>query len=193
MVPRRDDPGAFRFTGALNDDGGKTNMEQRTKPSGEMMIAIGTLVLAALSFWQTMTIPVSPLYAKVGPTAFPYIVSGALAVSGVFLLLAALKGSWQTDEERDARPNRVAIGWMLAGVTLNTALIGPLGFTIASIVLFVCVARAFQSDQPLRDAGYAAIFSLVTYVGFARALGINIGAGIVENGLDQIIAKVWGA
>ncbi len=168
-------------------------MQKRAKMSGEMIIAIGTLLLAALSFWQTMTIPVSPLYAKVGPTAFPYIVSGALAVSGVLLFLAALKGSWQTEEERDAKPNRVAMAWMLAGVVLNTMLIGPLGFTIASIVLFVCVARAFQSDEPLRDAGFAAVFSLVTYVGFARALGINIGAGIVENGLDQIITKIWGA
>jgi Tripartite tricarboxylate transporter TctB family len=167
-------------------------MQQRTKPSGEMIIAVGALLLAAMSFWQAKAIPVSQ-YATVGPAAFPYIIATALTVAGMLLLLAALKGSWQTDEEREAKPNRTAMGWMLAGVTLNTILIGPLGFTIASIVLFVCVARAFQSDRPLRDAGIAAAFSLITYIGFARALGINIGAGLVENGLDQIIAKVWGA
>jgi hypothetical protein len=166
--------------------------EQRTKPSGEMVIAIGTLLLAALAFWQTKTIPVSPLYAKVGPTIFPYIISAGLAGLGLGLLANALKGGWQSEEEKEAKPNRVAMGWMLAGLVLNTALIDALGFTIASIVLFVCVARAFQSDQPLRDAAIAALFSIVTYFGFAKVLGINIGAGLIENGLDAVIAMVGG-
>jgi hypothetical protein len=40
---------------------------------GETIIAVGVLVLAAVVYWQTTNIPVSPIYAKVGPTAVPYI------------------------------------------------------------------------------------------------------------------------
>ena len=43
---------------------------------GETIIAGGVLVLAAVVLWQTFEIPVSPLYAKVGPTVMPFITVG---------------------------------------------------------------------------------------------------------------------
>ena len=40
----------------------------RLRPAlGETIIGAGALVLAIVMFWQTMSIPVSPIYAKVGP------------------------------------------------------------------------------------------------------------------------------
>ena len=47
--------------------------------------------------------------------------------------------------------------------------------------MFVLVAYGFGSRQPLRDAGIGAALALAAYFGFARALGVNIGAGVVEN------------
>ena len=71
-------------------------------------------------------------------------------------------------------------GLVLAGLVGNVVLIGPLGFILASTLLFCCVARAFGSTQLPRDAAIAFVFSALTYVGFARVLGINIGAGLIE-------------
>ena len=73
---------------------------------------------------------------------------------------------------------------------LNVALIGPLGFTIASVILYVCVARGFGSRNPLRDAGIGLAFALIAYFGFAKTLGINIGAGLLENWLESIVFGV---
>jgi putative tricarboxylic transport membrane protein len=61
---------------------------------GETIIAVGVLVLAGVVFWQTGLIPVSPIYAKVGPTAVPYMTAAGLAVLGVLLLVEALRGGW---------------------------------------------------------------------------------------------------
>jgi len=160
----------------------------RLRPAiGETVIAIGVLVLAIVIFWQTLTIPVSPIYAKVGPTVMPMITAAGLALLGAMLMYEALTGGWRTEEEKNVTPDRTALLWITAGLVLNVLLIGNAGFTIASIVLFVCVARGFGSKAILRDAAIGAAFALVAYFGFAQSLGINIGAGIVETAIERAL------
>ena len=148
---------------------------------GELAVALGVLALAALVGWRTAAIPFSPLYSQVGPTVIPWIVTAGLAVLGALLLVKALTGGW-VHESEDAEPpvNRVAMAWLALGLFLNVALIGTLGFIIASTLMFVCVARAFGSLAWPRDAGIALVLCLAAYLGFSRLLGISIGAGILE-------------
>jgi putative tricarboxylic transport membrane protein len=156
---------------------------------GETIIGAGALVLAIVMFWQTMSIPVSPIYAKVGPTVVPIITALSLGMLGILLLIAALQGGWQPEEEREVRPDRAALLWIGAGLVLNVLLIVSAGFTLASIVLFVCVARGFGSRRIVRDASVGAAFALIAYFGFAQTLGINIGSGLVENAIERVIGS----
>jgi putative tricarboxylic transport membrane protein len=171
--------------------GGETTRSGAARPrrsiTGELVIALCVIAFAALVYWQTLLIPVSPIYAQVGPTLFPTMTAFCLAVLGVLLLVSAFRGGWQLNEEREAAPDRVALAWIAAGLVLNVVLIGPAGFTVASMVLFVCVARGFGSRSPVRDAGIAAVLALAAYFGFAKALGINIGAGLVENAIERLL------
>ena len=153
---------------------------------GETIIAVGMLVLAVVVFWQTATISVSPVYAQVGPTVVPYITASGLALFCLLLLYSALTGGWQPVEEKEVTPDWQALLWVVAGLTLNVLLITYFGFTIASVALFVCVARGFGSKAILRDAAIGATFALITYFGFAQTLSINIGAGILENALNSL-------
>jgi putative tricarboxylic transport membrane protein len=154
---------------------------------GEAIIGAGVLALAAVMLWQTLAIPVSPIYAQVGPTIVPIITALALGMLGVLLLIAAWQGGWQPEEEKASTPDRVALAWVAAGLVLNVLLIGSAGFTIASVILFVCVARGFGSKAIVRDGLIGAAFALVAYFGFAQTLGINIGSGIVENAIERVI------
>lgn len=154
---------------------------------GETIIAVGVLVLAAVVLWQTYEIPVSPLYAKVGPRVMPLITAAGLGLLGVLLLIEALRGGWQSEEEKETRPDHVALAWVAGGLILNVLLIGTLGFTLASIIVFVCVARGFGSRAILRDAGIGAAFALIAYFGFAQTLGMNIGGGFVESAITRML------
>ena len=154
---------------------------------GETIIAVGVLALAAVVLWQTFQIPVSPLYAKVGPTVMPLITAAGLGLLGVLLLIAAVRGGWQPDEEKETKPDHAALAWVAGGLILNVLLIGTLGFTLASIIVFVCVARGFGSKSILRDAGIGAAFALIAYFGFAQTLGMNIGSGIVEGLIERAL------
>jgi putative tricarboxylic transport membrane protein len=172
---------------------GSTEGGTRRFALGEGVIGAGVLVLAGVVYWQTAVIPISPVYAKVGPTAVPTMTAIGLAVLGILLLVEAARGGWQSPTERELSIDRAALSWIAVGLILNVLLIGPLGFTLASTILFVCVARAFGSRALLRDAAIAALFALIAYFGFARTLGINIGAGVVENAIEAVLGIAPGA
>ena len=160
----------------------------RPRPAiGETIIGAGVLALAIVMFWQIMSIPVSPIYAKVGPTVVPIITALALGMLGILLLVDAWQGGWQPREEKEVAPDRAALLWIVAGLVLNVLLISTAGFTIASVILFVCVARGFGSKATVRDALIGAAFALIAYLGFAQTLGINIGSGLVESAIERML------
>ena len=158
----------------------------------EFLIGLGLLACAAVVLWQTLSIPVSPLYSKVGPTVFPYMTTAGLVVLAVLLIVAAARGGWQPDEEKETPTDWKALAFVAAGLIANVLLIQPLGFTAASVVMFVLVCFGFGSRHPLRDVLIALVLALAAYFGFARALGVNIGAGLIENLLDSGIDRLLG-
>lgn len=146
----------------------------------ELIIGLGVVGFALLALWQTLSIPASPMYAKVGPTAFPYITVTGLALLGALLVVAALRGGWQPQEEKETPIDWKGVSFVAAGLLANLVLIKPLGFTAASVVMFVLVCYGFGSRHPLRDGGIGLVLALAAYFGFAKALGVNIGAGVLE-------------
>ncbi len=158
----------------------------------EFLIGLGLLGCAAVTLWQTWAIPVSPMYSKVGPTVFPYMTTAGLAVLALLLIVAAARGGWQPQEEKETPTDWKAMGFVAAGLVANVVLIQPLGFTAASVVMFVLVCFGFGSRRPLRDALIALVLALAAYFGFARALGVNIGAGYIENALNVVVDAVLG-
>ena len=173
--------------------GAQEHHAARVRPAvGEIIIGVGVLALAIVMVWETLSIPVSPIYAQVGPTIVPIITALALGMLGILLLVDAVQGGWQPAEEKEVTPDRAALLWIITGLVLNVLLITSAGFTIASVILFVCVARGFGSRAIVRDALIGAAFALVAYIGFAKTLGINIGSGLVENAIERVIGPEGG-
>lgn len=158
--------------------------------TGEFVVAVGLIAFAIVVMWQTFAIPVSPLYSKVGPTIAPTLNWIFLLVLGLGLLGQSLRGGWQTEEEKENPVDLFALGWVGAGLAANVLLIEPAGFTIASVAMFVLVARGFGSQRWLHDAGIAFVLALVAHLGFAGLLGIDIGGGIVENAVGSALGIV---
>jgi putative tricarboxylic transport membrane protein len=149
----------------------------------ETVLGLGVVAAATLAFWQTTIIPVSPLYSKVGPTIFPYIASGLLLILGVLLVLQGLRGGWQPEDEKEVPLDWSAMLVVGAGLAANVLLIGPLGFTVASTVMFTLIAWGFGSRRPWVDAPIGFVLALAAYFGFASGLGVNIGMGPLERAI----------
>jgi putative tricarboxylic transport membrane protein len=153
----------------------------------ETVLGLGVILAAAFAAWQAALIPVSPLYAKIGPTIFPYLASILLAILGGFLVWRGLRGGWQPEDEKDVPVDWRALGVTFAGMVANVVLIGPLGFTLASTVMFTLIAWGFGSRSPWRDAPIGFILALAAFFGFAGALGVNIGRGPFERALGSLV------
>lgn len=150
------------------------------------------LGLGALGFWQAAAIPVSPLYAQVGPKVIPYLVASGLTLLGALLCLVAVRGGWSAriaEVVEAGPPNRRALAWMAAGLGANLVLIGPLGFSLAAALQFVLVARAFGSANPARDLAIALPLCLAVWFLFVEALGVNIGAGLLEGWILGLLGR----
>ena len=162
-------------------DRGADPRRERAWP--DLAAGLAVLAFGGLAFWQALVIPVSPIYAQVGPKAVPFVVAGGLVLLGAGLVAEALRGGWShgLEEMQDAPPaNRRAFALLLAGLGANLLLIGPLGFSFAATVQYVLVAAAFGSRRFLRDAAVALVLTLAAWFLFVEMLGVNIGAGVLE-------------
>lgn len=158
-------------------------MREPTGPVwADVGVGLGVLAMAGIIAYGVTAIPVSPLYARVGATVFPWIATAGLAALGAALVLVGLRGGWsRTLEDRPTDPfNPVAFGLMLGGLAVNAALIDTVGFVFASTAQFVLVCACFGSRAHLRNLGIGLAVTLGSFLLFDRLLGVNIGAGILE-------------
>lgn len=142
-------------------------------------LALGILALAFLVGLEAARIPPST-YAVVGPRVFPLLVAALLGTLGLLLLLQALAGHLLPEDFAGEPVDRRAVGWVGLGLVLNVALIGTFGFVLASSLLFLCVARGFGSQRPVRDGAIGFVLATLVFLGFSRLLGVRFGGGLVE-------------
>lgn len=158
-------------------------MEQLSGRSGGrwagLGLAAGMLLLAAVVAIGASGIP-SSSYAVVGPRVMPLVLAALMALFGVLLLLQALRGQLLPESFGDEPLDLRGMGWVALGLVLNVATIKLLGFSAASMLLFVCIARGFGSRAPLRDAVIGLVLALAAFLGFSRLLGVDFGGGVIE-------------
>jgi putative tricarboxylic transport membrane protein len=161
-------------------------------PWPDLLAGLFVLGFGLVGFWQAAAIPVSPLYAQVGPKAVPYVVAGAMTGLGALLVLSALRGGWSAHLAEVAEagpPNMRALGLLGAGLVANLLLIGPAGFSIAASAQFVLVAAAFGSRSMARDLLIALPLTLLVWFLFVQGLGVNIGAGLLEGVILRLLGQ----
>ena len=146
-----------------------------SKITGQVCVSAAVIGLGVVIGIETSSIAISPGYARIGPRVFPQVVAVALCGLGAALMVQALTGRWGAGMPADH-------GWQPlltigAGLAAYAALMAPAGFVVASTVLFVAVARAFDSHRPLRDAGIGLALAIAAYLFFTQALQLALPAG----------------
>ena len=78
----------------MTSGGAQEHQAARLRPAiGETIIGVGVLALAIVMAWQALSMPVSPIYAQVGPTIVPIITALALGMLGMAIYGLAPTGT----------------------------------------------------------------------------------------------------
>ena len=163
-------------------------MNARRDP-GQIVIAILVLALGVAVLWATAAIEVTPIYSRVGPRVFPFLVGGLTTILGAFLLGSALREAWPceaTDPDAE-RIDWLPLGLIAAGLLLNVVLINRIGFILSSTIMFAFVAKAFDVRRLWLAALVGFLLALVAYFGFAKLLGLRMGDDPIEAFVTSIL------
>jgi putative tricarboxylic transport membrane protein len=150
--------------------------KQRRPDGAALVIAVGLAALAAVVFWQTRAMPVTAQYARVGPTTMPYAISGFLAVLAVGHAVAAFRHGLPPREAD--RPGPML--WIVGGLVAQMLLLNPLGFSMATGLLFACAARGFGKGPLWLTVPLGIALSFAIWLIFAGLLNLSLPAGPLE-------------
>lgn len=143
----------------------------------EIAISVAVVALALFVFSELPGIPAEGGYSSVGPRFAPLIVGLGLLAIGLLLLRQALTGGWR---DRGPPPDEAmhlpSFEWIVGGLAVQMAIIGFTGFTVASTLLFVAVARGFGSTRVAHDAIVGFVLTAAVFVFFTRVLGLSLPA-----------------
>jgi len=145
-------------------------------------VAGGVLAIGALILGGSFYLPTGGGYAQVGPGVVPRVVGVGLMLLGVILLREAFGGGFSgVDEEAEAKlpMDWVAFAWVSAGIIGYGLLVEPAGFVIASTLLFVLVARGFNSRRWLLNAVTGLVLAIIVFAIFNYGLGLTLPAGVL--------------
>jgi len=145
-------------------------------------VAGGVLAIGALILGGSFYLPTGGGYAQVGPGVVPRVVGVGLMLLGVILLREAFGGGFSgVDEEAEAKlpMDWVAFAWVSAGIIGYGLLVEPAGFVIASTLLFVLVARGFNSRRWLLNAVTGLVLAIIVFAIFNYGLGLTLPAVVL--------------
>ena len=152
-------------------------------PAGQAALAAGFTVLGALVLWGSFYLPTGGGYAQVGPGVVPRAVGAVMLVIGAFMLREVFTGGLRgVDEEAEARlpVDWIAFAWVSGGIIAYGVLIEHLGFIFSSTILFVMVARGFNSRRWLLNVVTGLVLASIVYAIFNYGLGLTLPAGVLK-------------
>jgi putative tricarboxylic transport membrane protein len=153
--------------------------------TGQLLMGIGALLVAAVLAYGASTIPSSAGYAGVGPNFLPWAVSVAMAVCGGLLVWEARTGGYRQMDEPSGAPRGdwVALAWVSAGILLNASLITTIGFVLSCALCFALAVRGLRISEgqsggnalrTLKDAVTGMLIAAPVFWLFTQLLAVNL-------------------
>ena len=152
-------------------------------PAGHVAVAAGVLALGGAVLWGSFHLPTGGGYAQVGPGVVPRIVGIGILLLGILLAREAFTGGFRgVDEEAEARlpMDWRAFAWVTGGIFAYGLLVERLGFVLASMALFMLVARSFGSRRWALNAVVALVLAAAIFATFTYGLGLMLPAGVLK-------------
>ena len=156
---------------------GKNPLAAKRRPDrAALVIAAALIALAALIYTDMLRLGEIASYARIGPTTVPNLVAGGLALLGVWTAIEAWRGEFPKREHQEIGP----VLWIVGGLAAQMLLLKPLGFSIATGVLFAMTAAGFGKRKLWLTLPIGIVLCFIVWVIFAKLLQLSLPAGPLE-------------
>lgn len=162
---------------------------ERTVPVGELGFAGGVVALGVFALVRAGSINEPLTAGSMGPRALPYLVGGALVLSGLAVVAAVLRGhrgeaEHGEDVADDEHTDWRIVGMLIALFLVHVFLIIPAGWPVAATVLFSGSAIVLGAKPWWRAIMIGLLLALVLQASFAGGLGVSLPAGPLLEGVS---------
>lgn len=142
-----------------------------------IIAAIVLVVLSATFLVDVFDIRSPKGLDPAGPRFFPLLVTSAWLLLSLGYLVEGLRSPRSSAAKADRTWfEPVAVSGLLV---LYALLVVPLGYVIATALLFFAAARVLGSRQLVRDIVVAVVLAVVVYIAFTRFLDISLPEGVL--------------
>ncbi|GII92612.1 tripartite tricarboxylate transporter TctB family protein [Sinosporangium siamense] len=150
----------------------------------ELGFALAVLALGVFVLVDTRNVSATSLTGP-GPRFFPMLIGAAVVLIGVFYTIDVLRGGHGDPEEGEDVDSTAPTDWKSLGLVSLVflgfvLLVTPLGWVIASGLLFFGMATVLGAKHPLRTVAISVILAFGSYFAFAKGLGVTLPAGVLE-------------
>ncbi|WP_154402090.1 tripartite tricarboxylate transporter TctB family protein [Ornithinimicrobium cavernae] len=161
------------------------NDTDRASGRGEIVLAAGLVGVGLYMLLSAQGIPVPPTDHGPGPRVFPYAVGAGLALVGLWLVVAVLRGDRAEAEagediDLDTGTSWTTLGLLAAILVGYVLLLEPLGYLLATILFFGGVAWTLGSRNWRLLLLISIVLPLVVFLLFTRGLGIYVPNGLLQ-------------
>jgi putative tricarboxylic transport membrane protein len=149
---------------------------------GARLAGLALLAGSAAVLIAVTAIPGRGGYEPSGPRFVPLIVAlGLLGFSVLFLVRTFVRPDVELAERSAAEDD--ATHWptpalMVIALVAYVLLLEPLGYPVATVVLFVVVARLLSSRSIVRDVAIGLLLGFGLFTAFTQYLGVSLPAGL---------------
>jgi putative tricarboxylic transport membrane protein len=145
--------------------------------AGLVLLAGSVAILIAVT-----AIPGRGGYGTSGPRFVPLLVAiGLIVLSAAFLLRTWVRPDVDLAErsaEEDAATNWATPGLIMAALVVYAFALEPLGYPVATTLVFVALARILGSRALVRDVLAGLVLGFGLFTAFTQYLGVSLPAGI---------------
>ncbi len=155
-------------------------------PRAQNIVGAGVLLVAGGMAFGALQISGEAGYGGVGPNFLPWLCTVVLAICGAWLVWEARTGGYREMSEASGHP-KADIGsfvWVSAGLLVNAALIGTVGFIVSCTICYVLAVQGLRraARQPqagsvgtwVKDVLTGLAISAPVFWAFTQFLGINL-------------------
>lgn len=163
----------------------------RTAPVGELGFAGGVAVLGVFALVRAGSINEPLTAGSMGPRVLPYMVGGALVLSGLAVVVAVLRGNRGEAEQgedvaADEPTDWATVGLLVGLFLVHVFLIVPAGWPVAATVLFAGSAIVLGAKPWWRAVAIGLVLALGLQAAFAGGLGVSLPAGPLLEGVSFV-------